>query len=82
MTAFLFALQRRLSSPFRAIDEFDVHLDPRNRDLVSRMIVASTAGLKGVQYVAITPGPVSPPKGASVIVAQNLGGAARIGRLT
>ncbi len=82
MTAFLFALQRRLASPFRAIDEFDVHLDPRNRDLVSRMIVASTAKLEGVQYVAITPGPVSPPEGVAVIVAQSVGGGTRIGRLT
>lgn len=82
MTAFLFALQRRLTSPFRAIDEFDVHLDPRNRDLVSRMVVSSMSGLEGVQYVAITPGPVSPPPGVAVIVAQTVGSGTRIGRLT
>lgn len=80
MTAFLFGLQRRLASPFRAIDEFDVHLDPHNRDIVARMIVANVSGLEGIQYVAITPGPVSPPKGVSVIVAQNVAGTAQIGR--
>ncbi len=82
MTAFLLALQRRIASPFRAIDEFDVHLDPHNRELVSKMIVASTASLGDTQYVAITPGAVSPPKGVTVIVVQNVAGAAAIGRLT
>ena len=82
MTAFLLALQRRVASPFRAIDEFDVHLDPHNRELVSKMIVASTAGLGEAQYVAITPGAVSPPKGVTVIVVQNVAGAGAVGRLT
>jgi len=81
MTAFLLALQRRIASPFRAIDEFDVHLDPHNRELVSKMIVASTTGLGEVQYVAITPGTVSPPRGVSVIIVQNVAGAAAVGRL-
>jgi len=82
MSAFLLALQRRIASPFRAIDEFDVHLDPHNRELVSKMIVASTAGLGETQYIAITPGAVSPPKGVAVIVVQNVAGAAAVGRLT
>lgn len=82
MTAFLLALQRRLASPFRAIDEFDVHLDPHNRELVSNLIAASTQGLDGVQYVAITPGPVQPAKDASILVVQNVAGAAQVGRRT
>ncbi len=82
MTAFLLALQRRVASPFRAIDEFDVHLDPHNRDVVSKMIVSSTTDLEGVQYLAITPGPVSPPPGVAVILVQNVAGAAEVGRFT
>ncbi len=74
LLAFLLALQGRMASPFRALDEFDVHLDPRNRELASRMIVAQASGLKGSQYLAITPGAVEAPKGVQVIVVQNVGG--------
>ena len=31
MMAFLLGLQQHITSPFRAIDEFDVHMDPKNR---------------------------------------------------
>lgn len=80
LTAFLLALQRRAASPIRAIDEFDVHLDPHNRELVSKVIVASAKAAGNVQYIAITPGQVAPPKGVNVIVVQNVGGKAVIGR--
>ena len=33
---FFLALQRYIRSPFRAVDEFDVHMDPRNRTSSSR----------------------------------------------
>ncbi len=82
LTAFLLALQRRVSSPFRAIDEFDVHLDPRNRELIAGMIVAGAKDMDGVQYVAITPGTVSPPDDANVIVVQSVSGTSKVGRLT
>jgi chromosome segregation protein len=82
LTAFLLALQRRITSPFRAIDEFDVHLDPRNREVIADMIVAGARDMDGVQYVAITPGPVKPPKDANVIVVQSVSGTSRVGRLT
>lgn len=83
LMAFLLALQQRITSPFRAIDEFDVHLDPRNRDLITGMIVRTAERLRdaGVQYVAITPGPVAPPKGVHVIVVQNIGSESRVARL-
>src|SRR6266581_80663 len=38
LIAFLLSLQQFISSPFRAIDEFDVHMDPKNRETVSRLI--------------------------------------------
>lgn len=80
LTAFLLALQRRAASPIRAIDEFDVHLDPHNRELVSKVIVASAKSANGVQYIAITPGQVAPPKGVNVIVVQNVGGKTLVSR--
>src|SRR5207253_7075933 len=41
LIAFLLSLQQFISSPFRAIDEFDVHMDPKNRETVSRLIYAA-----------------------------------------
>lgn len=75
MMAFLLALQQHITSPFRAIDEFDVHMDPRNREIVSRLIVASAKSLGGGQYVAITPGQVHVEnEDVHVIVVQNVEG--------
>ncbi len=81
LTAFLLALQRRVESPFRAIDEFDVHLDPRNREVIAGMIMSGARDMDGFQYVAITPGPVGPPEDANVIVVQSVTGTSRVGRL-
>lgn len=83
LMAFLLALQQRIASPFRAVDEFDVHMDPRNRELITGMIVRSAQALqtKGVQYMAITPAPVGAPQGVEVIVVQNAGAGSRVGRL-
>ncbi|MFQ5838837.1 MAG: AAA family ATPase, partial [Thermoplasmata archaeon] len=82
LTAFLLALQRRITSPFRAIDEFDVHLDPRNREVIAGMIMAGAKDMGEVQYVAITPGPVGPPEDVNVIVVQSVAGDSKVGRLT
>ena len=54
--AFLLALQQHVRSPFRAIDEYDVHLDPLNRRRLAEALV-SVVEQSGVQYVVITPGP-------------------------
>lgn len=56
LVAFLLALQQKIRSPFRAIDEFDVHMDPRNREAVTRLIVSNARNMPDVQYLAITPG--------------------------
>ena len=56
--AFMLALQRHIKSPFRAVDEFDVHMDPRNREAVYQFLMASMKGA-GSQYLAITPSPVT-----------------------
>lgn len=72
---FFLALQAHVKSPLRAIDEFDVHMDPRNRDAVLEMIFEMASADAGVQYVIITPGPLTHlPNGANVIVVQKVRG--------
>jgi chromosome segregation protein len=79
LVAFLIALQQHISSPFRAIDEFDVHMDPKNRDVISKLIVSSANALADTQYVAITPGQVIVPDGdVHVVVVQNVDGVSAV----
>jgi chromosome segregation ATPase len=56
--AFLLALQQNVLSPFRAVDEFDLHMDPRNKEIVSEFIVQTLQGSVD-QYMAITPSQVT-----------------------
>jgi len=56
--AFLLALQQNVLSPFRAVDEFDLHMDPKNKEVVSEFIVSTMEGTKD-QYMAITPSQVT-----------------------
>ncbi len=56
--AFLLALQQNILSPFRAVDEFDLHMDPQNKEAVSDVIVSTMAGTND-QYIAITPSQVT-----------------------
>jgi chromosome segregation protein len=82
LIAFLLALQQHIASPFRAIDEFDVHLDPKNREVISRLIIASARELGETQYVAITPGQVTvPDTDVHVVVVQNIEGSSVISQV-
>src|SRR5712692_7476580 len=76
LIAFLLSLQQFIFSPFRAIDEFDVHMDPRNRETVSRLIHAASKAADSSQYIAITPGQLTLPgdDNIHVIVVQNVEG--------
>ena len=56
--AFLLALQQNVLSPFRAVDEFDLHMDPKNKEVVSEFIVSTMEGTVD-QYMAITPSQVT-----------------------
>ena len=56
--AFLLALQQNVISPFRAVDEFDLHMDPQNKEAVSDFIVQTMEGTHD-QYMAITPSQVT-----------------------
>ena len=84
LIAFLLSLQQFISSPFRAIDEFDVHMDPRNRETVSKLIHAASRSTDSSQYIAITPGQVTIPaeENVHVIVVQNIEGSSIVRELT
>ncbi len=83
LVAFLLSLQHYISSPFRAIDEFDVHMDPKNRETVSRLIHAAARASESSQYIAITPGQLSLPdeQGVHVVVVQNVEGSSMVKEL-
>ena len=74
--AFLLSLQQYVESPFRAIDEFDVHMDPKNRETVTKLIYAAATSSDPSEYIAITPGEVTLPEGQDVhvVVVQNVEG--------
>jgi len=75
------ALQQNITSPFRAIDEFDVHMDPRSREIVTELIVSIAQGMKPTQYVAVTPGKVDAPDNSHVLVIQNIDGTSVVSEL-
>jgi len=77
--AFLLALQQHLKSPFRAVDEFDVHMDPRNREVISDMLLSEISGNKEMQYLTITPGQITAiEKDVHVITVQNVSGRSEV----
>ena len=83
LIAFLLSLQQFVASPFRAIDEFDVHMDPRNRETVTKLIYAAAAETEATQYVAITPGHLTLPgnEHVHVVVVQNIEGSSIVKEL-
>ncbi len=54
--AFLLSIQQLLRSPFRAVDEFDIHMDPRNREEIYKMMLSS---MKNSECLLITPGQIT-----------------------
>jgi chromosome segregation ATPase len=71
---FLLALQQHVRSPFRAVDEYDMHMDPRNREVIANMIVSSIAGSDS-QYLVITPSQITfAQKDVNIITVQNIEG--------
>jgi chromosome segregation ATPase len=71
---FLLALQQHVRSPFRAVDEYDMHMDPKNREVIANMIISSIAGSDS-QYVVITPSQITfAQKDINIITVQNIEG--------
>ena len=54
--AFLLSIQQLLQSPFRAVDEFDIHMDPRNREEIYKMMLSS---MKESECLLITPSQIT-----------------------
>ncbi|MGQ9551498.1 MAG: AAA family ATPase [Candidatus Bathycorpusculaceae bacterium] len=80
--SFLLALQQHVRSPFRAVDEYDVHMDPKNREIIAKMLI-STVKNANAQYVVITPGQVSfTEKEANIVTVQNVDGKSIIREVT
>ena len=79
---FLLALQQHVHSPFRAVDEYDVHMDPKNREIIANLLVSSVTGLDS-QYLAITPSQLTfTGKDIHLITVQNVEGASLIKEVT
>jgi len=75
--SFLLALQQHVRSPFRAVDEYDIHLDPRSRELIADMIVSTVGGKE--QFFAITPSQLTfSEKDVHIITVQNVEGTSLI----
>jgi chromosome segregation ATPase len=72
--SFLLALQQHVRSPFRAVDEYDIHMDPKNREMIARMLL-STIKDATAQYIVITPSQITfAQEDANVITVQNVEG--------
>ncbi|MCW4020964.1 MAG: AAA family ATPase [Candidatus Bathyarchaeota archaeon] len=72
--AFLLALQQRVRSPFRAVDEYDVHMDPKNREVIASLLISAVEG-GTAQYLAITPNRMLfEDKNIHIITVQNIEG--------
>ncbi|MGB9714118.1 MAG: AAA family ATPase [Candidatus Bathyarchaeales archaeon] len=80
--SFLLALQQHVRSPFRAVDEYDIHMDPRNREVIAQMLI-STVKDASAQYIVITPSQVTFAKEeANIITVQNVEGKSVIREVT
>ncbi len=68
---FLLALQDYIKSPIRAVDEFDVHMDPRNRRTLLSLLFNISRKNPDIQYIIITPGIIEDiPEDSNVLIVQ------------
>ena len=80
--SFLLALQQHVRSPFRAVDEYDIHMDPKNREVTARMLI-STVKDANAQYIVITPSQITFAKEeVNIITVQNIEGKSIIREVT
>ncbi len=72
--SFLLALQQHVRSPFRAVDEYDIHMDPKNRELIAHILISSVKNTDS-QYIVITPSQITFGKeNVNIITVQNVEG--------
>ncbi len=82
LMAFILSLQTRIVSPMRGMDEFDIHMDPKNREAMFRMILSHIKGKEGSQYLVITPSILTVfDRTAHVITVQAVHGATEVKEL-
>ncbi|UCE96544.1 MAG: AAA family ATPase [Candidatus Bathyarchaeota archaeon] len=80
--SFLLALQQHVQSPLRAVDEYDIHMDPKNREMITKLLIESVTGLNS-QYVIITPSQITFAKeNTHIITVQNIEGMSRVKEVT
>ncbi len=76
--SFLLALQQHVQSPFRAVDEYDVHMDPRNRETITNLLIDSVEKSNS-QYLIITPSQITfADNDIHVVTVQNVEGMSRV----
>jgi chromosome segregation protein len=56
--AFMLSLQSLIQSPLRALDEFDIHMDPRNRETFFKLVEQEANSNPEASYLVVTPGQV------------------------
>jgi chromosome segregation ATPase len=72
--SFLLALQQHVRSPFRAVDEYDIHMDPKNREMIARMLLSMIKDTTA-QYIVITPSQITfAQQNANIVTVQNVEG--------
>ncbi|MGD8565332.1 MAG: AAA family ATPase [Candidatus Bathyarchaeota archaeon] len=72
--SFLLALQQHVRSPFRAVDEYDIHMDPVNRELVAETLISAVED-SAAQYVILTPSQITfANEAVYLITVQNIEG--------
>ena len=82
LMAFILSLQSRIVSPIRALDEFDIHMDPKNREAMFKMILMQMKQKGSSQYMVITPSIITVfDNTAHVITVQAVHGASEIKEL-
>ncbi|MBO3757657.1 MAG: AAA family ATPase [Candidatus Brockarchaeota archaeon] len=72
--AFILSLQSLIKSPIRALDEFDVHMDPKTRETFFGLIEEEAKKHPNTLFLVVTPGQI--PKGikdATGIIVQKVG---------
>jgi chromosome segregation protein len=73
VVAFILSLQSLIKSPIRALDEFDVHMDPKTRETFFGLIEEEAKKHPNTLFLVVTPGQV--PKGikdATGIIVQKV----------
>ncbi len=72
--SFLLALQQHVRSPFRAVDEYDIHMDPKNREMIAHLLLSMIKDTTA-QYVVITPSQITfTQQNANIVTVQNVEG--------